>query len=175
MIVSAGGVVYRTKNREIEVKLITTKSWKYTLPKGRVEQNESVEDSAIREVKEEAGVEAKIESFLGTVEWKLKSGEPKVVYIYLMQCLKDGKINDPDNETIDANWYLLDQAIELVTFPPMRKMLIRAMKFLVKEKADLCLNCFKQNVILLEWCKDCLKAGQEQLEKKYAKQALKGK
>ncbi len=175
MIVSAGGVVYRIKNKDIEVKLITTRSWKYTLPKGRVEQGESVEDSAIREVKEESGVTAKLENFLGTVEWKLKSGEPKIVYIYLMECLKDGKVNDPDDEILEAGWFSLGKAIGLVTFPPMRKMLIQAAKRLMKEKAHLCLNCFENDAILLEWCKDCLKAGQEQLEKKSTKQALKGK
>lgn len=174
MQVSAGGVVYRTRDDGvIEVKLITTKSWKFSLPKGHVEQNDSTEDTAIREVKEEAGVDAKIEAFLGTAEWKLRSGDTKTVYIYLMKCIKDGKVNDPDREIIKAEWKTLDEAVRLVDFPPMRKLLFYAVRHLDAEKASLCTHCFEKAAILLDWCEVCLGDGKKQLEKKVIKKALK--
>lgn len=174
MQISAGGVVYRiTDDGVIEIKLITTKSWKYSLPKGRVENNDSTEDTAIREVKEEAGVDAKIEAFLGTAEWKLRSGDNKRVYIYLMKLIKDGKVNDPDNEILKAEWKTLDDAVRLVDFPPMRKLLYYAVRYLDAEKACLCTHCFKSPAILLDWCESCLNDGKIQLEKKTTKKALK--
>ena len=133
-IVSAGGVVYRVKNGATEIKLITTKNWSYTIPKGRIEKDEHLEECAIREVREESGVKATIEDYLGTAQWKLKSGKRKVVYVYLMKCVKDGKTNDPDNETIKTEWKPIDEAIELVEFPPMRKLLLLAAKRLGKNK-----------------------------------------
>jgi 8-oxo-dGTP pyrophosphatase MutT (NUDIX family) len=174
MQVSAGGVVYRIRDDGvIEVKLITTKSWKFSLPKGHVEQGDSVEDTAIREVKEEAGVDAKIEMLLGTAEWKLRSGDTKTVYIYLMKLIKDGKVNDPDNEILKAEWKTLDEAVHLVDFPPMRKLLFYAIRQLNAEKASLCTHCFGRTAVLLDWCEPCLIDGKKQLEKKVIKKALK--
>lgn len=175
MQVSAGGVVYRVRtDGVIEVKLITKKSWKYSLPKGHVEQGDSLEDTAIREVKEEAGVDAAIETFLGTAEWKLRSGDTKIVYIYLMKLLKDGKVNDPDNEILKAEWKTLDEAVRLVDFPPMRKLLFCAIRHLDAEKASVCIHCFERPAILLDWCENCLIEGKKQLEKKHIKKALRG-
>ncbi len=175
MQISAGGVVYRiNKDGVIEVKLITTKSWKYSLPKGHVENNESVEDTAIREVKEEAGVDAKIEIPLGTTEWKLRSGDLKRVYIYLMKLVKDGEVNDPDKEILKAEWKTLDEAVRLVDFPPMRKFLYYTIKHLDAEKISKCMRCFERPAALLDWCEICLKKGKKQLEKKYVKKVLKG-
>lgn len=173
MQISAGGVVYRITNDGIfEVKLITTKSWKHSLPKGRLENNESVETAAIREVKEEAGCDAEIETFLGTAEWKLRSGDSKTVYIYLMKLIKDGNVNDPDNEILKAEWKTLDEAVRLVDFPPMKKLLFYAIRQLDAEKASLCIHCFERTAILLDWCENCLIEGKKQLEKKTIKKAL---
>lgn len=129
-IVSAGGIVYRIKNSSVEVKLITTKRWPFSFPKGRVEKGECLEDCAIRETKEEAGADAKIEAFLGTAKWRLKDGGNKVVHMYLMKLVKDGKVADPDNEIIKARWKPIDEAMELVDFPPMNKLLVKAAKLI---------------------------------------------
>ena len=174
MQISAGGVVYRIRHDGVfEVKLITTKSWKYSLPKGHVEANDSTEDTAIREVKEEAGVDATIEAFLGSAEWKLRGGDRKTVYIYLMKLISDGPVNDPDKEIIKAEWKTLDEAIRLVEFPPMRKMLIYAVRQLDAEKASLCTHCFHDDAVFLEWCEACLVTAKNSLEKKNIKKALK--
>jgi 8-oxo-dGTP pyrophosphatase MutT (NUDIX family) len=179
-LVSAGGVVYRIKdNGIIEVKLITTKNWRYSLPKGRVEgkleNKESLELTAQREVREESGVKAVIEDYLGEAQWKIRSGDLKVVHIFLMKCVEDGPPNDPDKEILKAEWKTLDDAIRLVDFPPMRKMLILAVRLLDAEKASLCTHCFDRSSILLDWCETCLIEGKEHLEKKHTKRALKEK
>ncbi len=175
MQTSAGSVVYRIREDGVyEVKLITTKSWKYTLPKGHYEDKDgTMEICAIRETKEEAGVEAEIQCFLGTAEWKLKSGDIKQVHIYLMKALKDGPVQDPDKEILKAEWKTLDEAIRLVDFPPMRKMLIYAVRALHAEKASSCTHCFHKDAVLLDWCENCLIEAKKSLELKYAKKALK--
>lgn len=174
---SAGGVVYRIReDGVIEVKLIFTKAWKNgSLPKGHVEGTESLELTALREVREESGVDATIEDYLGEASWKLRSGDTKNVHIFLMKCINDGEPNDPDNEITKAEWRSLDEAIRLVDFLPMRKLLIYAVRFLNAEKASLCTHCFEQTAILLDWCEDCLTRAKTQLEKKHIKDGLKKK
>lgn len=176
MQISSGGIVYRIRNDGIfEIKLITTKSWKYSLPKGHVENNDSVEDTAIREVKEEAGIDASIVSYIGSAEWKLRSGDNKIVYIYLMKCILDGSPNDPDNEIIKSEWHSLHDAIRLVDFPPMRKLIIKAARLLSSETISLCVHCFNKTAIFIDWCEDCLIEAKNHLEKKHIKSALKNK
>lgn len=166
---SAGGVVYRVVNDVIEVKLITTKNWKYNFPKGHVEHGESIESAALREVLEEAGCEAAIELFLGESEWQLRDGGYKRVYMYLMKLVKDGSTNDPDNEIISACWVPINHAINLVSFPPMKKFLFYAIRHLDNEKRELCVNCFDNNAVLFDWCKSCLERGKNYLESSLSK------
>ena len=174
-VISAGGVVYRISNGNYEIKLITTKAWKYTLPKGRVENSDSVEDTAIREVKEEAGVDATIDASLGSIEWKIRSGAGvKTVFLFLMKCINDGPVNDPDNEILSAEWKSLDEAIELVDFPPMKKIVISAARLLDSKKSHLCAHCFNEEFIFLNWCKSCLIEAQDALEKRHIKKYNKG-
>lgn len=128
--ISAGGIVYkRNKNNIIEVKLIFTKKWRNgSLPKGKIENNESFELCALREVQEESGVIAEIEDYLGEIGWKLKSGDDKIVHVFLMKCVKDGQPNDPDNEIIKAEWKTIDEAINTIDFIPVKNILLLAWK-----------------------------------------------
>src|SRR5688572_1949177 len=91
--VSAGGVAYRDVDGRIEVALIhTTMSDKHRwmLPKGKVEQDESPEAAALREVREETGITAEVLGLIDTVEYwyfaARKSGRVryhKFVHFYL--------------------------------------------------------------------------------------------
>src|SRR5689334_14317844 len=66
---SAGGVVYRRVNDSLEVLICKAASYhKWVLPKGLIDKGESVEQAALREVKEEVGVTAHIVAPLGTPE-----------------------------------------------------------------------------------------------------------
>lgn len=130
-IVSAGGIVWRKTDKEFQVKLIYTSKKYWTLPKGRVEENEDIKKAAIREVWEESGVQAKIDLFVGNAEWKLKSGETKIVHLYLMELIKDGEPNDPDGESVRAEWKSLHEAIVLVDFPPLRNILVDVITILI--------------------------------------------
>lgn len=65
MIISAGGVVIH----ESRVLLLLNTHGKWVLPKGHVEENESLRSAAVREVREESGLEAKIQKKLGWIEY----------------------------------------------------------------------------------------------------------
>lgn len=167
--ISAGGVVYKLDNNKHKIKLILTNKNRWGLPKGRVEPKEDIEVAALREVKEESGAEAKIQKPLGSAEWRLKNGDLKRVYIYLMELIKDGEVNDPDNEILKAEWKTIDEALKLVLFPPLRKMLIAGIKAIDHLKSDLCDNCFVRKELSHGLCLECLVAAKKELDKRNIK------
>jgi 8-oxo-dGTP pyrophosphatase MutT (NUDIX family) len=67
--VSAGGVVYRRGEQDIKVLICKDAGYhRWVLPKGLVGSHERFEEAALREVREEVGVEARIVQTLGEPE-----------------------------------------------------------------------------------------------------------
>lgn len=98
----------------------------YCLPKGTPENNESIEETAIREVTEETGIKPKIIFKLGEVHYKIvkysdnskyeKNTEyNKTVHFFLMNKL-DGNIGLHDNEFDEVLWMSLDEAKKKLTY-----------------------------------------------------------
>jgi ADP-ribose pyrophosphatase YjhB (NUDIX family) len=121
----AGGVVYRRSGElsEIEYLIIQAKEEPsdWVLPKGHIEQNESARTAAVREVSEETGVFARIESELGTSSFELGKEHVEVQF-YLM---KAAGSREPQ-ETRAMKWLRIKEAVESITHKESRKMLLRA-------------------------------------------------
>ena len=117
--VSAGGIVYRKEDDRIEIALcghIQPESWR--LPKGTPDPGESHEQTAIREVTEETGLEVAIEEQLGSIQyWFYASGvrNHKTVHFYLMQPT-GGSIDDHDPEFDVVRWFDAEQVEEALTY-----------------------------------------------------------
>lgn len=103
----AGGVVYRYKAGEVLFLLIqaTINSTEWILPKGHIELEESMKETAVREVVEETGIWARVEVPLD--EATFQTGEhPMTVKFYLMQRSGVGK----KTESRDIQWLSFDDA-----------------------------------------------------------------
>ena len=99
------------------------------LPKGHPEAGESAEDAALREVREEAGVEARLVEPLGDVRyWYTRDGRriAKVVSFFLLEYVS-GEVADHDGEVEDARWLALDRAARELTYKGERDMASRAL------------------------------------------------
>lgn len=91
--ISAGGVAFRKRDGTIEVALISVgDDGRWQLPKGIVDKGESTEDAAVREVREEAGIETEVVERIDKVEywyvWNEEGGRVryhKFVYFYLLR------------------------------------------------------------------------------------------
>ncbi len=73
---SAGGVVYRVERGACSVIMIQDRYGKWTFPKGHVEQNETLQDAARREIVEEVGIDGtklEIRADLGVIEYSFES------------------------------------------------------------------------------------------------------
>jgi 8-oxo-dGTP pyrophosphatase MutT (NUDIX family) len=131
--VSAGGVVYRKKVAGVEVAIIKVGPViRWQLPKGIVDEGETPEQAAVREVHEETGLEAKIESTLETIEyWYVSGGKTgkvryhKFVHFYLMK-YRSGKTNDHDHEVLEARWVPIVDAIRMLSFKSERELVEKA-------------------------------------------------
>lgn len=130
--VSSGGVVFRRGEGKIEVGLISriTKNGTrvYCLPKGWIEKDESPEEAAIREVREETGLEGRILMKIGDINYFFYSDKKekifKAVHFYLLEYIS-GNTSDHDKEVEDAGWFPLDEAIPLVAYKNEKEILLK--------------------------------------------------
>ncbi|HMI69460.1 MAG TPA: NUDIX domain-containing protein [Solirubrobacteraceae bacterium] len=128
---SAGGVVVRDEKCVVIVptRRAADGSKVLALPKGHPEDGESAADAALREVREEAGVESRLVEKLGDVRyWYTRDGQriAKVVSFFLLEYLS-GEVGDHDREVEDARWLALDRATRELTYEGERDMASRAL------------------------------------------------
>jgi 8-oxo-dGTP pyrophosphatase MutT (NUDIX family) len=128
---SAGGVVVRDEKCVVIVptRRAADGSKVLALPKGHPEDGESAADAALREVREEAGVESRLVDKLGDVRyWYTRDGRriAKVVSFFLLEYLS-GEVSDHDREVEDARWLALDRATRELTYKGERDMASRAL------------------------------------------------
>lgn len=135
--VSAGGVVFRGEKDRIEVVIVSVGGQnRWQLPKGLVEEGEKPEVTAVREAREEAGVESEIVQHLETIEYwyaGLEGGERvrfhKRVHFHLLRYLA-GDTGDHDWEVNEARWIPIEEATRQLTFDSERRVMERAAQLL---------------------------------------------
>jgi len=117
--VSAGGVVYRRGRDGAEVVLCgRTSEGIWGLPKGTPDANESLEETAVREVSEETGLRVAIEAKIGTIEyWFAREGVRyhKFVHHYLMVAT-GGSLENHDWEYDRVDWFPLEEACTTLSY-----------------------------------------------------------
>lgn len=118
--VSAGGVIFRRRRGKYEIALVgKLYPRRWGLPKGGPQQNESLEQAAVREVTEETGLQARLISPIGEIEyWFRWAGRLrfKIVYFYLMEAI-GGDVSQHDQEHDIVEWFSLPEARRNMSYP----------------------------------------------------------
>lgn len=131
--VSAGGVVFRRREGQTEIALISVGDPpRWQLPKGLVDAGEAPEVAALREVREEAGVEAELIAPIDRIEYWYIATEHgqriryhKFVHFYLL-VYRSGEVSDHDYEVHEARWVGLDAALQMLAFASEKQVVERA-------------------------------------------------
>ncbi len=115
---SAGGVVYRTTNGDTDFVLCGLKEpLLWGLPKGTPDDGETVEETALREVREETGLKVELEDDLGEIEyWFSRPGVRihKRVQFYLMSAI-GGSMEEHDPEFDRVAWFSAEDTLKNMT------------------------------------------------------------
>ncbi len=134
--VSAGGVVYRREGDDIEIVLASRRTRRgdlaWGLAKGGIEPGESREDAAVREVREETGLDATIEADLGDTKYIYVWEDVRIrkrVHFFLMRHV-GGDVDDRDDEMEEIRWFPLERALKRAAYRGEREVLARAAELL---------------------------------------------
>jgi 8-oxo-dGTP pyrophosphatase MutT (NUDIX family) len=140
-VISAGGVVWRRGESGPEVLLCHRSSdTLWALPKGTPEPGESLEETALREVREETGVVVECERLIGEITYWFSRPQEGVRYFktvrhYLMRPI-GGSTDDHDLEFDEVRWVPLREALALVTYANEAKVLRQATALIVEREGE---------------------------------------
>ncbi len=148
--ISCGGVVYRELNGTTEVALIRV-GRRWCLPKGQVERGEEHQETALREVKEETGLDGEVVTEIGDISYwftgVVQRGSPprgrsrgrdknaesvkifKRVYFYLIHYL-GGDVSQHDQEVEEVCWWSISEAVKRLSYPTERQTMTKAVALL---------------------------------------------
>jgi 8-oxo-dGTP pyrophosphatase MutT (NUDIX family) len=125
---SAGGVVVSAEQRRpslvVGMRRRARDSVTWTLPKGTPHAGESTEETALREVAEETGLEVRIIEPLPSIEYAFAQDGTRIrktVHYFLMEPV-GGDLSRHDHEFEDVRWVSFDEAPGLLTFQTERDL-----------------------------------------------------
>jgi 8-oxo-dGTP diphosphatase len=125
-IQAAGGVVWRETPEGLRVAVVHRSRYDdWTLPKGKVQGDESLAEAAQREVTEETGCRVRSLSDLGEIHYTV-AGQPKSVRYWQMMFEAEDGTPDPD-EVAEVIWMTPVDAIERLQYPEERRIMTQAM------------------------------------------------
>ena len=135
--VSAGGAAFRFVSDVYEVALISVNpSRRWQLPKGLIDAGETAEIAALREVREEAGIETDLIELIEKIEyWYFGDyrGERvrfhKSVHFFLL-AYRGGAVENHDAEVVEARWVKAEDAIEMLAFKGEKTIVEKALKMI---------------------------------------------
>ncbi len=124
---SAGGIV-QDVDKLLMVKVENLEGQKiWTFPKGHIEEGETAETAALREVEEETGYRCAIVSPFDKIQYWFKRGRKltkKSVVWFLMKPLEKTGTHDPE-EILEAKWLTMSQAESVARYQSDKKILMK--------------------------------------------------
>jgi 8-oxo-dGTP pyrophosphatase MutT (NUDIX family) len=131
---SAGGVVYRRNMGGYDIVVVQrARHDDWSLPKGHIEAGETLEQAALREVKEETGLDARIVDDIGEIVYFYRRPKGslvrKTVHHFLMEAA-EGDLGDPNWEVSEVRWIPISEAHTLLSYQNDKGIVSKAQEML---------------------------------------------
>ena len=136
---SAGGVVHRLIDGRVQIALVHRRApvlW--ALPKGTPDAGETIEETALRETREETGLEVEIESRLQSIRYFFVRGTTrfhKTVHFFLMLPI-GGSLDAHDAEFDEVRWMDLSEALAIMSHATERSVVDEAAALIEARRAS---------------------------------------
>ena len=136
---TAGGIVFRrAKDGTVEIILIQDAKDRWTIPKGHIEEGETAEAAAKREVKEEAGLaDTEVLGWLGKIHFRYRRLDKLVLMttqIYLIRAKGDTNAIQKEEWMNGIKWFKFHDALDAIEYDDIGKLMLLAMKRIRQEK-----------------------------------------
>lgn len=136
---TAGGIVFRRdKDGHVEILLIQDAKDRWTIPKGHIEEGETAQQTARREIGEEAGLKnVDVHSWLGKIHFRYRRIDKLVLMttqIYLVKALGDTDAIKKEDWMNDIRWFKFHDALDVIEYEDIGKLMLLAMKKIRQEK-----------------------------------------
>lgn len=131
---TAGGIVFRRNrsSKEIEILLIQDAKDRWTIPKGHIEEGETAQETALREIAEEAGItKAEAVCWLGKIHFRYRRLNTLVLMttqIYLVRALGDTDKIQKEEWMNGIKWFKFHDALDRIEYEDIGKLMLLAMK-----------------------------------------------
>ncbi len=132
--VSAGGLVIDQSGTQglligrIDHKDATGKRLLWSLPKGHIEEGETPEQAAIREVAEETGITSSITKSLGIIDFWFMAGGKRIhkTVHHFMFTEVSGVLTPQVSEVDEVSWFPLNEIVDRLAYPDEKKLIARS-------------------------------------------------
>jgi len=131
---TAGGVVFRRVEGKVEIMMIQDARDRWSIPKGKVEPGERLEQTAVREIEEETGLKyLRILDRLGKVDFRYRSKDTlvmKTMHVFLIHAYKESDNHRPENHKAikSVGWFPANKALDLIEYDDIGKLILLALK-----------------------------------------------
>lgn len=135
---TAGGIVFRRNEKgEVELLLIQDAKDRWTIPKGHIEEGETAQQTAKREIGEEAGLKnVEVLGWLGKIHFRYRRIDKLVLMttqIYLVRALGDTNAIQKEDWMNDIKWFKFHDALDEIEYEDIGKLMLLAMKKIRQE------------------------------------------
>ena len=135
---TAGGIVFRRNAKnEVEILLIQDHKDRWTIPKGHIEEGETAQEAARREIGEEAGLhDIDMLGWLGKIHFRSRRIEKLVLItqqVYLMRVRTSGNEIQKEDWMNGIKWFPFSEALDLIEYEDIGKLMLLAMKRIRQE------------------------------------------